>query len=67
MLDVTFKEDDSQIKNAAENMSVIRKIIINLIKVYKEKIQSKSSLKTLRMMAGWSDNVAGGILGGLFV
>ena len=43
------------------------KIIINLIKVYKEKIQSKSSLKTLRMMAGWSDNVAGGILGGLFV
>lgn len=67
VLDVTFKEDDSQIKNAAENMSVIRKIIINLIKVYKEKIQSKSSLRTLRMMAGWSDNVAGGILGGLFV
>ena len=67
VLDVTFKEDNSQIKNAAENMSVIRKIIINLIKIYKEKIQSKSSLRTLRMMAGWSEDVAGGILGGLFV
>jgi predicted transposase YbfD/YdcC len=67
VLDVTFKEDYSQIKNAAENMSVIRKIIINLIKIYKEKIQSKSSLRTLRMMAGWSEDVAGGILGGLFV
>lgn len=67
VLDVTFKEDYSQIKNAAENMSVIRKIIINLIRIYKEKIQSKSSLKGLRMMAGWSDDVAGGILRGLFV
>ena len=37
VLDVTFKEDNSQIKNAAENMSVIRKIILNLIKIYKEK------------------------------
>jgi predicted transposase YbfD/YdcC len=67
VLDVTFKEDYSQIKNAAENMSVIRKIILNLIKIYKEKTSSKSSLKGLRMMAGWSDEVAGGILGRLFV
>lgn len=48
-------------------MSVIRKIIINLTKVYKETIQSKSTLKTLRMMAGLPDNVGGGILCGSFV
>ena len=35
VLDVTFKEDNCQVYNAAENMSIIRKITFNLINKYR--------------------------------
>ena len=57
ILDVTFKEDDCQIHNAAENMSVIRKIVLNLIKKYKADTKNKSSIPAIRKKASWSNKV----------
>jgi len=66
VLDVTFKEDQCLVKNAAENMSVVRKVIMNLIKKYKDRANSKASLSIIRHTAMLSDDVAQGILSGLF-
>jgi predicted transposase YbfD/YdcC len=62
VLDVTFKEDDCQIHNAAENMSVIRKIIINLIRKYKDKTKSNKSIPALRKCSSWTTKINGEIL-----
>jgi len=52
VLDVTFREDDSRvrIKNAAENLALIRKITHNLLQQEKT---LKRGIKTKRLMASW--------------
>lgn len=67
VLDVQFKEDDSLIrqKYAAENMSVIRKLILNLVKKYKKKADiktSKKSVRRLRFGAALSNDVLENLL-----
>jgi predicted transposase YbfD/YdcC len=62
VLDVSFNEDGSLIRNAAENVSVIRKIAMNLIKKYKDQKGVKSSISGLRKASAWSDSIAEGIL-----
>jgi len=66
VLDVTFKEDNCQIHNAAENMSVIRKIIINLVKKYKIKTKTSSSIPAIRKKSSWSEKVTARVLHYLF-
>ncbi|NJN23830.1 MAG: ISAs1 family transposase, partial [Acaryochloridaceae cyanobacterium RL_2_7] len=53
-LDVVFHEDDSRIRkgHAPENMTVIRKIALNLL----AKESSKGSKKTKRLKAGWDND-----------
>lgn len=50
VLDVSFREDDSRIRkgNAAENFSIIRRLVLNLIKQEKT---AKKSVKTKRLKA----------------
>jgi predicted transposase YbfD/YdcC len=62
VLDVTFNEDRCTIKKAAENMAIIRKLILNLLKIYKDKRKDKSSINGLRHMASWSDDALNDIL-----
>jgi len=52
-LDMTFREDESRIrkKNAPENMSVIRHIVLNLLRTADEKI----SIRRRKKKAGWSN------------
>jgi hypothetical protein len=54
VLDMTFNEDyqRKRTNNAAQNISLVNKIALNLLK--KEK--SKVSLKSKRMRAEWDDN-----------
>jgi len=53
-LDVVFHEDDSRIRkgHAPENMTLIRKIALNLL----AKDASKGSKKTKRLKAGWDND-----------
>lgn len=53
-LDVIFGEDDSRIRkgHAPENMTVMRKIALNLL----AKESSKGSKKTKRLKAGWDND-----------
>ena len=55
VLDVGFREDDCRVRdrNAAANLSVIRKIAINLVK---SKTTQKGSIKGKRKAAGWDNN-----------
>ena len=55
VLDVVFREDDSRvrIKNAAENLALIRKITHNLLQQEKT---LKRGIKTKRLMASWDRN-----------
>jgi predicted transposase YbfD/YdcC len=55
MLDVLFKEDQSQKRagNAAANFSIMLRIALNLLKSDKT---VKTSLKNKRKLAGWSTN-----------
>jgi predicted transposase YbfD/YdcC len=52
VLDVVFREDDSRvrIKNAAENLALVRKITHNLLEQEKT---LKRGIKTKRLMASW--------------
>lgn len=51
-LDVTFREDDSRVRvgHAAENLSTIRRIALNLLKQEKT---LKGGIETKRLKAGW--------------
>lgn len=53
VLDVTFREDESRIrrKNAAENMCLMRRAAISLLKQENSK---RRSLRAKRKLAGWS-------------
>ncbi|WP_093191553.1 ISAs1 family transposase [Pseudovibrio sp. Tun.PSC04-5.I4] len=55
VLDVGFREDDSRIRdrNAAANLSVLRKISINLVKADTTR---KGSIKRHRKTAGWNND-----------
>ena len=55
ILDVSFHEDDSRIRknNAAENVSRLRRIALNLLKDKGAKLKKKSSIRTRRKIAGW--------------
>ncbi len=63
-LDVVFKEDHSGLgaKNAAQNMAVVRKLVINMIKRYKNATGDKIAIKTARKASGWSKERASKIL-----
>jgi len=62
MLDVVFREDQDRNRSgyAQNNLSLIRKIALNLIKLEKTK---KGSIKGRRKLAGWSDDYLLKILG----
>jgi predicted transposase YbfD/YdcC len=64
VLDVVLKEDSSQVRldNAAENMGVVRKVVLNLIKKYKKQYQDSTGIPTLRLKAGWDNSTATKIL-----
>jgi predicted transposase YbfD/YdcC len=54
VLDVTFHEDDSRIRegNAAQNMTVLRHMALNLIK---QEQSTKRSIRGKRLKAGWNE------------
>jgi predicted transposase YbfD/YdcC len=54
VLDVTFNEDRHRARtgNSAQNMSILRRLVINVIKQDK----SKGSIKTKRLRAGWNQD-----------
>lgn len=55
ILDVSFREDESRIRNgnAAENLSIIRRLALNLIKQEKS---CKRGVKAKRRIAGWNND-----------
>jgi len=59
VLDVQFHEDSCHIRknNAAENMAVVRKMVLNIIKNYKIKASKKRSINGYRRAFGWSEDV----------
>ncbi len=63
VLDVAFDEDHSRmrIKHAAENMSLIRRLALNLVRHEKT---SKASIKVKRKLAGRDERFLIGILKG---
>ena len=60
VLDVTLGEDNSRIrtKNAPENMALVRKIALNMIR----RVKANSSIKGMRKAAGWNNDVLRQIL-----
>jgi predicted transposase YbfD/YdcC len=62
VLDVAFREDESRIRvgHAAENMSRLRHIALNLIKREKS---TKVGVKTRRLRAGWDNDYLLKVLG----
>ncbi len=62
VLDVIFKEDSSQIAtgNAAENLSILRRLSLNLLRLDPDK---KTSLRAKRKKSGWNDSYLSKILG----
>lgn len=62
VLDVVFKEDESRIRlgHAQENLAVVRRIALNLLKQEKTK---KGSLKGRRKCAGWDNDYLLTVLG----
>lgn len=62
LLDVVYKEDDCRIRkdDGAENVAIIRRFCLNLLKLHPKKCSMKSKLK----QAGWSDEFRSEILFG---
>ncbi len=54
VLDIAFREDESRIRtgNAQENMALLRKLTLNLLKNDKTK---KASIRRKRLSAGWNN------------
>ena len=63
-LDVAFREDESRIRqrNTAENMAILRRIALNLVKQEKT---AKVGQATKRLMAGWDEKYLLKLLNGL--
>jgi hypothetical protein len=55
VLDVAFREDACRIgeKSAAENMAMLRHLVLNLLKQEKS---CKRGIKTKRLKAGWDES-----------
>lgn len=55
MLDVTFREDDSRVRDrrGARNLAVLRKIAINLVGRDRS---TKASVRAKRKKAAWNDD-----------
>ena len=64
VLDVTFNEDGNQTKNprTAHNLAIMRRLALNVIR----QDESKGSLKTKMLRAGWSKEFRVKLLGRLF-
>lgn len=60
-LDVTFREDDSRIrvKNAPENMAILRRFTLNILQKVKQK---GDSIKRMRKKAGWNNKALAAFL-----
>ena len=67
-LDVTFMEDQSRIRkdNAPENMAIVRHIAINAIHKFKEKNNSKKSIKRIQNECAWKNAQRDNIIKQLF-
>lgn len=63
VLDMSFGEDQSRIRkeNAPQVMAIIRHMALNLLQLTKDKMK-RQSIKRLRKMAGWDDNILSSIL-----
>ena len=63
VLDVSFSEDANQIAkgNAPENIAIIRRITLNLLKTMKPTMK-RASYKVMRKMAGWENSFLNDIL-----
>lgn len=63
VLDMSFGEDQSRIRkeNAPQCMAIIRHIALNLLQSQKNSMK-RQSIKRLRKMAGWSDDVLSAII-----
>jgi hypothetical protein len=61
VLDVTFREDDSRVRDqrAARNLAVLRKIAINLVG---RDGSTKASVRARRKKAAWNDRGGSGNL-----
>jgi predicted transposase YbfD/YdcC len=61
VLDVTFKEDASRVrqKNADHNLAILRRITLNMLK---SADISRKSIKSLRKRAGWQNSILKKIL-----
>jgi predicted transposase YbfD/YdcC len=61
ILDMSFGEDQSKIRkeNAPQNMAIVRHMALNLLRIAKQNNQKykRVSIKGLRKMAGWNDEV----------
>ena len=55
MLDVTFREDDSRVRDrtAARNLALLRKIALNIVG---RDQTSKASVRARRKKAAWNDS-----------
>lgn len=63
VLDVCFNEDASRIRkdNGAENMAIIRRVALNLLK--KETSKKNRSMKSKRLLAGWDKSYLEKVVG----
>lgn len=63
VLDMSFGEDQSRIRkeNAPQVMAIIRHMALNLLQLTKDNMK-RQSIKRLRKMAGWDDNILSNIL-----
>lgn len=63
VLDMSFGEDQSRIRkeNAPQVMAIIRHMALNLLQLTKDTMK-RQSIKRLRKMAGWDDNILSNIL-----
>jgi predicted transposase YbfD/YdcC len=61
-LDIAFGEDQARMRegNSAENFSILRRIVLNLLRQDKA---TKAGIKNRRLLAGWNDEYRQHILG----
>ena len=66
VLDVTFREDDSRVRDqrAARNLAVLRRIAINLVG---RDSSTKASVRARRKKAAWNDDYMLQLLAGSLV
>lgn len=65
VLDVTFREDECRVRDrtAAQNLALLRKIAINLVKQHRS---SRASIKGRRKMAAWNNEYMKQVIAGKF-